>query len=81
MIMASEKRKWLVMNRRGPWEGYISPFVSFPPSFERTFSSRERKTSRYEAELPLDNITEILKSHESVAYPSRPKIDGVGSAK
>ena len=29
-------------NRRGPWEGYISPFVSFPPSFARTFSSRER---------------------------------------
>ena len=30
----------LVMNREGLWEG--SPVVSFPPSFARTFSSRER---------------------------------------
>ena len=35
----------LVMNRKGPWEGYrrqAKPVVSFPPSFARTFSSRER---------------------------------------
>ena len=30
----------LVMNRKGLWEG--SPVVSFPPSFARTFSPRER---------------------------------------
>ena len=30
----------LVMNRKGLWEG--SSVVSFPPSFARTFSSRER---------------------------------------
>ena len=38
--------KRLVMNRRkGPWEGYRrqgKPVVSFPPSFARTCSSRER---------------------------------------
>ena len=36
----------LVMNRKGPWEGYRrqgKPVVSFPPSFARTFSSRERR--------------------------------------
>ena len=36
----------LVMNRKGPWEGYrrqAKPVVSFPPSFARTFSSRERR--------------------------------------
>ena len=34
------------MNRKGPWEGYrrqAKPVVSFPPSFARTFSSRERR--------------------------------------
>ena len=37
------------MHREGPWEGYrrqakhVSPVVSFPPSFARTFSSRERR--------------------------------------
>ena len=31
----------LVMNRKGPWEGYRR--LSFPPSFARTFSSRERR--------------------------------------
>ena len=33
------------MNRKGPWEGYrqkAKPVVSFPPSFARTFSSKER---------------------------------------
>ena len=36
------------MNRKGPWEGYrrqakrVSPVVSFPPSFARTLSSKER---------------------------------------
>ena len=31
----------LVMNRKGPWEGYRR--LSFPPSFARTFLSRERR--------------------------------------
>ena len=59
------------MNRRGPSEGYISPFVPFPPSFARTFPSREREMSWYEAELPLYNITAIWKSHESVTSTLR----------
>ena len=45
MVEASAKREWLVMNRKGPWEGYrrqAKPVVSFPPSFARIFSSRER---------------------------------------
>ena len=39
MAEASAKRVWLVMNRKGPWEGYrrqAKPVVSFPPSFART---------------------------------------------
>ena len=44
---ASAKREWLVINRKGPWEGYrrqakhVSRVVSFQPSFARTFSSKE----------------------------------------
>ena len=41
----------LVMNRKGPWEGYrrqANPVVSFPASFARTFSSTERETTGYE---------------------------------
>ena len=40
-----------MMNRKGPWEGEVSLVVSFPSSFARTFSSREREreTSGYEA--------------------------------
>ena len=34
------RNEWLVMNRKGPWKG---PVVSFPPSFARTFSSKERR--------------------------------------
>ena len=36
----------LVMNRKGSWEGYrrqAKPVLSFPPSFSRTFSWRERR--------------------------------------
>ena len=36
----------LVMNRKGPWEGYRlqgKPVFSFPPSFARKFSSGERR--------------------------------------
>ena len=40
------RNEWLVMNRKGPWEGYrrqAKPVVSFPPSFARSFSSKERR--------------------------------------
>ena len=46
IVEASAKRVWLVMNRKRPWKGYrrrAKPIVSFPPSFARTFSSRERR--------------------------------------
>ena len=56
IVEASAKRERLVMNRKGPWKRYrwrakphVSPVVSFPPSFARSFSSRERETSGYEA--------------------------------
>ena len=42
------RNEWLVMNRKGPWEGYrqqAKPVVSFPPFFART----SRETSGYEA--------------------------------
>ena len=49
IVEASAKRERLVMNRKGPWKRYrrrakphVSPVVSFPPSFARSFSSRER---------------------------------------
>ena len=38
--------EWLGMNHKGPLEGYrwqAKPVVSFPPSFARPFSSRERR--------------------------------------
>ena len=43
------------MNRKGLWEGYRrqtqqTPVVSFPPSFARTFFSKERRLSEYEAD-------------------------------
>ena len=43
MAEASAKRVTrLVMNRKGPWEGYRR-VVFFPPSFARTFSWKERR--------------------------------------
>ena len=40
------RNEWLVIHRKGPWEGYRrQPVVSFPPSFART----SRETSGYEA--------------------------------
>ena len=40
------RNEWLVMNSKGPWEGYRrqAPVVSFPPSFARTFSERRLGT-------------------------------------
>ena len=39
------------MKRKGPWEGYRrqATVVSFPPSFARTFSSRERRLGTRQA--------------------------------
>ena len=38
------RNEWLVMNRKEPWEGYRrQSIVSFPPSFARTFSLKERR--------------------------------------
>ena len=51
LTSASAKREWLVTKRKGPWEGErkgAKPVFSFPPSFARKFSSRERETSGYE---------------------------------
>ena len=48
-VEANSKHQRLVMNHEGPWKGTdgrrsaVSPVVSFPPSFARTFSSRERR--------------------------------------
>ena len=47
IVEASAKRERLVMNRKqgtmGRVQTVVSPVVSFPPSFARTFSSRERR--------------------------------------
>ena len=45
-VFLQGRGEWLGMNLKGPWEGYrwqAKPVVSFPPSFARTFSSRERR--------------------------------------
>ena len=51
MAETSAKRaEWLVMSRKGPWEGYRQrAVVSFPPSFTRTFSSKERRLGTRQA--------------------------------
>ena len=56
------------MNCKGPWEGYRRPVVSFPLSFARTFSSRERDVwvwgrqqtwSVTHAGCPMDNKDQL----------------------
>ena len=48
------------MNRKEPWEGYrrqakrVSPVVSFPPSFARTFSSKERRLGTRQSQSLVD---------------------------
>ena len=79
MVEASSKRERLVMNCKGPWEKVltaseetcetpsrlnVSPVVSLPPSFARTFSSRERETTGYEADAYMYQL--ILKSTNGV---------------
>ena len=49
------------MNRKGPWEGYR--VVSFPPSFARTFLSKERRLGTRQP-LSSDRTTE----NEKMAY-------------
>ena len=44
--MVSERGEWLATTRKGPWkgkEGRFTPVFSFPPSFARQFSLRERR--------------------------------------
>ena len=53
------------MSRKGPWEGYrrqAKPVVSFPPSFARTFSSRERRLGARQF-LP-SSVTDLRKHPE-----------------
>ena len=64
-VEASAKREWLVMNRKGPWEGYrrqAKPVVSFPPSFAPTFSSRERRLGT--RQLLPSSVTDLIKNPE-----------------
>ena len=44
LLFSQSRGERLVIKGKGPWEGYRrqAPVVSFPPSFARTFSSRER---------------------------------------
>ena len=60
------------MNCKGPWEGYRRPVVSFPLSFARTFSSRERDVwvwgrqqtwSVTHAGCPMDHKDQLDWSH------------------
>ena len=65
MVEASLKREWLVMNRKGPWEGYrrqAKPVVSFPPSFARIFSSREGRLGT--RQLLPSSVTDLIKHPE-----------------
>ena len=47
MVESSAKRDSLVMNRKGPWEGYSCLLPAF--SCAHIFIERERETSGYEA--------------------------------
>ena len=72
------RNEWLVMNRKGPWEGYrrqAKPVVSFSPSFARTF---ERETSGYEVALDqnLRNKTEIFAQTPQLYVGDREKVSG-----
>ena len=58
MAEASAQREWLVMNRKGPWEGYrrwaklrAKPVVSFSPSFARTSKERRLGTRQLDSSL------------------------------
>ena len=61
------RNKWLVMNRKGPWEGYrrqVKPIVSFSPSFARAISSKERRLGTRQGEIHsnlMDRIGPIRK--------------------
>ena len=58
----------IIINRRGPWEGYrrltkrVSPVVSFPPSFARTFSLKERRLGTRQLQLRLWNLNSTSNS-------------------
>ena len=47
------------MNHKGPWEGYkrqAKLVVSFPPSFARTFSSKERRLGKRQGEVECAKV-------------------------
>ena len=51
------------MNRRGPWEGYgrqAKPVVSFPPSFARTFLSKERRLGTRQSVNSVRHLTNSI---------------------
>ena len=55
------RNEWLVMNHKGPWEGYkrqAKPVVSFPPSCARTFSSKERRLGTRQGEVECAKVWE-----------------------
>ena len=55
LTSASAKGEWLVTKRKGPWGGErkdAKPVFSFPPSFARNFSSRERERRLGTRQLP-----------------------------
>ena len=65
MVEASAKREWLVINHKGPREGYrrqAKPVVSFPPSFSPTFSLRERRLGT--RHLLQSGVTDLIKNPE-----------------
>ena len=50
-----------MMNHKGPWEGYkrqAKLVVSFPPSFARTFSSKERRLGKRQGEVECAKVCE-----------------------
>ena len=79
MTEASAKREGLVINRKGPWEGYsLPPIVSFPPSSARTFSSKERRLGT--RQRPRAN-TKILEVAWDQALKSGKRKNGVKQQK
>ena len=69
------RNKWLVMNRKGPGDGcrrqakHVWPAVSFPPSFARTISSKERRLGTRQM-LTGYNNRPYLKGGHVFPFPS-----------
>ena len=74
------------MNRKGPWEGYklqakrVSPVDSFPPSFARTFSSRERRLGTRQnvhSKSPMFNNFNNKRALKELSRVSAVKLSGL----